>query len=314
MSSFEEELRRLLDDVQSEEWKRAVEALQVVFAWCAEAATPQAVTCVVPDDSTPRMQALTCLLQLCRALEEGKKYLELLPDFLRVAEAGEDLRSKLASYQEEFQGRQQQLAQMEAELKQLTEQEEELREQVRQKESLQRLLEEHKSRLERLIRLAHPQVVQDLQVQVEELQKRMPPEGKEVEQLEQRVLEGAQRLIVLHEKHLKAISPQVVLTLQQAEAKEQELRELSVKLQQARSRYEQASPEVRRLLEELKPYIEADCMVAQAIPEATGVLDLLTRAESLVKTAEEALKHTIEESERNAQRHPLSITGEVIPR
>lgn len=314
MSSHETMLRQILDDAQKPEWEKAVEALQMVFAWCVEAATPEKVTSAVTGHSTERMQALMCLLQLSKALAEGTKYLRLLPTFFEVAVPGDTLRSSLLNNQDILQRKEQELSRIQADIEKLVEQEEVLKKQAEETEKLQQVLAERKENLERLTRIADPQVVQALQMQVNELEERMSPEGKEVEQLEGKILEEAGRLIVLQEEHLKGIHPQVVSSLEQAEAKEQELRELSAKLQESRERYDRASSEVERLEKELKPYIEADCMIAQALPEAKGVLDLLRRAESLIKTAEEALKHAIEEGERNAQRPPLSITGEVISR
>lgn len=311
MSPDEMELRKCLNEIQQEEWLRAIRALKASFTWCKGAATPERIMSGVPEESK-RALVLRFLLELSSALNIGMEYLDSLPQFFQIAQPGQTIRDELTRNQQKLGEGAQIISQLHDELDQLMQQEEALKNQAQKQEELRRALEERKRNLERLSHLADPQTVEALRQQVKQLEEHMPPEVIEVEKLEHEIMRKSEALITLSDHYLSVLNPRVASLLQEAQDKERKLQEVVSKLQSARERYDKVHEEIKRRMEELKPYIEADRIVAAALPNAQGVTDLLNRAESLLKAAEEALKQAIEENEQKAQCKPISIMGEVL--
>lgn len=307
-----ETLKQIIENTQMPQWRRAVQALQAAFAWCNQAATAEHITAGLSADQIPQVEALRCLIDLQRALQEGVEYLESLPGLYATAKAGPTLREELSSKQARLREVVENLARMRGELEQLTQLEEDLKSKAEEQQRLKSSLESRRAELERLSQLANPEAVEALQAQVKELEERL--QGAGVEQLQERLREQAGGLIQLRESHLQALHPQVGALLREAEDKERELQENIAALEHARMRYEQARSKLEEVKAELEPYMEADKIIVQAIPGTNNVLELLRRAESLFVKAQEALGQVMEKSEREAQLSVVSITGEPLER
>jgi len=298
----------LIENDRMPEWERAIKALEAAFAWCKQVATAQHITKIAGEFS--RIEALRCIIALHKALQEGIEYLDSLPNLLEAGQPGSTLWEDLKSKQARIRDIAGQLAQMEAELEHLIQVETDLKEKIEQQERLKHSLELRKAELERLSRLANPKAIRDLQEQVKELEERI--KSVEAGELEIRIRDQSIKLIQLLESHLQALHPQVSELLREAENKEREMRETVLALESARARYERARLELEKLKAELEPYIEADMIIAQALPGADNILKLLEEARYLMNRAEEALKHAMERSEREARLSVVSITGEHL--
>jgi len=309
-NSPKDKLQKLLSTT-GDEYIQALQAVQTAFAWCVSAANPQSLS--------TRPKALQALLELDKATDEGVKYLSCLPEIIEKCDPGESLKKTLLENASAIKNIAADISQLQLDLKQLSQQEEELKAQKSKLDELlkQRQIEEDKlqkklAEIEHLIRLTESGTLEELRQQVAELDQHLMPEAHETEQLEKSIEQKAQNLVVISEKRLKNLHENIEKLLADAESKRKELLDTEEKLRDARERYDKVQNELSERMDELQPYIKADSIVAKAIPGSNNVIDMLNKADNLIKDAERAIKTAIErEQEKIDQisKAPFTIGG-----
>jgi len=305
-----DKLQKLLSTT-GDEYIQALQAVQAAFAWCASAANPQSLT--------SRPKALQALLELDKATDEGVKYLSCLPEIIEKCNPGPSLKDPLLKNFEAIKKSAADISQLQLNLKQISQQEEELKAKKSKLDELlkQRQIEEDKlkkrnAEIEHLIRLTESGTLEELRQQVAELDRHLTPEVHETGQLEKSIEQKAQSLVVISEKRLKNLHENTEKLLADAESKRKALLDTEEKLRDAHERYDKVQNELSERMDELQPYIKADRIVAEAIPDSNNVMDMLNKADNLIKDAERAIKTAIErEQEKIDQisKAPFTIGG-----
>lgn len=272
--------------------------LQAAFAWCAAAITSNRLV------NQTHGEIVLILAELLQALKIGREYLSTAtPGLLQRVVAGERLKDAVQDHQSALEAGARELEQLHEALLSLSQREGQLRAQATEREALAT----RRAELEHLARLAEG--VEELRRQVEALETHLPPAGREVEVLERHIEARAQRLIVLSERTLAHVGRSVRAALELAEQKERERYEVGAQLRSATERYKQAEIELATLREPLRLYLEADRVVAQALPGAQTARGILDEAERLLQQADQALQQVLAAHAKAQRLDRLSFSG-----
>lgn len=276
------ELKKLLTDVADrDDPALAPKALRTAFAWCTDAMTPDKLV------QRSRVDILSILADLVKALNLGRSFLSAMPELLDQAVAGERLRQAIQGGEAAVVRGAEEIEQLRETLAPLSQQEEALRAQAAERDALMH----RRAELERFVKLAEG--VAELRQQVAELDKYLSLASPDIEQLEGQVEQKANRLVVVSEGTLANLGRSARNALELAESKERERREAEVQLRSAIERYRQANTELHKLNETLRPYSEADRAVARAIPGAHSANEILDEVERLLQQADQALQQAL---------------------
>jgi hypothetical protein len=288
--------------------KEALERLQAL-----KSIVDGCVRTLANDQEIDRVEALLCLAQLKQFLSPVVQLTEAVPGLVQRGVAGQmKVASELREQSEALQEGLRRIEEIKQHIQELQEQEKQLAEQERhvkallaEEQELREKVERRRLELERLKGLANPEATEELRRQLDSLKLGIPQEVRNVEELERHLLERSQTLVTLHEEVLGGLEDRLRQELEQLREAEQKLKETDAALRDARARYDEVESQLRHRSEELKPYIEADRIIAQALPNARGVGEMLDQAERLIREGEEALRLAIQENEGRNRRQRL---------